>query len=341
MSRSISGCFGLEREFSFEFAWAKRIRFTFFTRFNDMADLTHNLRGIIPPLVTPLLDREMLDIEGLEKLLNHVISGGVHGLFILSSTGEAPGLSYKLRYELIDRVCKTVNSKIPVLVGISDTSSAESLNLARYSAEKGAQFLVLAPPYYFPIDHLDVLDYFKHLVKDLPLPVILYNAPGFTKIMLEPETVCKAAEIPGIIGIKDSSGSMSYFHTLKAKMADHADFRFFVGPESLLAEFTLFGGHGGILGGANLFPKLFVDIYNSACEDDVQKCRKYQDIVIEISTSLYSVGGFLKGIKCAMELMGICRGLPAEPLHPLNEKEQKKIQSELERLQRLMRNHGY
>ena len=93
-----------------------------------------NYYGIIPPLVTPLLDRDRIDRTGTQRLLEHVLQGGVHGIFVLGSTGEAPSLSYRLRREFIQLVCQEVEQKIPVLVGITDTSIVESLALARIAA---------------------------------------------------------------------------------------------------------------------------------------------------------------------------------------------------------------
>src|ERR1700722_3121264 len=110
----------------------------------------HSLRGIIPPVVTPLLGRDELDAAGLERLIEHMLAGGVHGLFLLGTTGEAPGLSYRLRREFIERACRQVAGRVPVLVGITDTAFVEALNLARFAAEAGAQALVLAPPFSYP-----------------------------------------------------------------------------------------------------------------------------------------------------------------------------------------------
>src|SRR4029079_13658389 len=107
------------------------------------------LRGIIPPMITPLLDRDTLDAAGLERLVEHLLAGGVHGLFILGTTGEARSLSYCRRHELVNRVCKQVDGRVPVLVGITDTSFVESVNLATHAALAGAASVVLSAPYYF------------------------------------------------------------------------------------------------------------------------------------------------------------------------------------------------
>src|SRR6185312_5242098 len=108
------------------------------------------LTGIIPPMITPLRGRDDLDVAGLERLIEHILAGGVSGLFILGTTVEGPGLSYRLRSELIQRTCKQVHQRVPILVGITDTSFVESVNVARSAGEFGADALVVAPPYYLP-----------------------------------------------------------------------------------------------------------------------------------------------------------------------------------------------
>ena len=107
-------------------------------RYAASADLPSPLRGVIPPMVTPLHDRDALDIAGLERLVEHILDGGVQGLFILGTTGEGPSLSYRLRTELIERTCRQVAGRVPVLVGITDTAFVESVRMAHVAAEAGA-----------------------------------------------------------------------------------------------------------------------------------------------------------------------------------------------------------
>src|SRR5215212_6781853 len=114
--------------------------------------------GIIPPIITPLKDRDTLDVEGLGRLVEHMIGGGVHGIFALGTTGEAPSLSYRLRREMVERTCKLVNGRVPVLVGITDTSFVESVNLAVHAAEQGAEAVVLSAPYYFPVGQPELIE---------------------------------------------------------------------------------------------------------------------------------------------------------------------------------------
>lgn len=294
------------------------------------------LRGIIPPLVTPLLNNDSLDLEGLKRLIEHTISGGVHGIFILGTTGEFASLSYKLREELIEHTCQWVKGRVPVLVGITDSAFSESLRLAKIAAKCGADAVVLAPPYYFAAGQPELLEYLQRIMVQMPLPLFLYNMPTHTKVKFMPETVRMAAEIPGIIGMKDSSSDLAYFKQVQYALRDRDDFTFMVGPEEFMAEFVLTGGHGGVNGGANMFPKLYVELYNAARNYDLDKVKSLQKKVMQISSTIYNVGSFgssyLKGLKCALSVMGLCSDFMAEPFHRFNEPEREKIKEALKAL---------
>jgi dihydrodipicolinate synthase/N-acetylneuraminate lyase len=291
--------------------------------------LSKPLKGIIVPMVTPLLDRNTLDHAGIEKLVEHTISGGVHGLFILGTTGEAPSLSYAQRTDLICRVCKQAAGRVPVLVGITDTSFIESVNMAQAAFKYGAKALVLAPPYYFPAGQPELLEYLEHLLPELHLPLFLYNMPAMTKIDFAPETVIAASSFDGVAGFKDSSGNLIYFKNLLLSLKDKPNFSMFIGPEELLAESVLAGGHGGVNGGANIFPRLYVNLYEAAVEKDTQTITALQNRVMEVSKNLYGVGrhksSYLKGVKCALSCLGICSDFLAEPFHKFREPERQKI----------------
>lgn len=295
------------------------------------------LRGVIPPLVTPLRDRDALDIKGLERLVEHVTGGGVHGLFVLGTTGEGPALSYPLRRELITRVCEQVADRIPVLVGITDTSFTESVKLAAFAAEQRAAGVVAAPPYYFPCGQAELIEYFEHLTQQIPLPLYLYNMPTHTKTVFEIPTVQELANLPGLAGIKDSSANMIYFQQLLALRSVRPDWTFLVGPEELLGESLLMGGDGGVCGGANLFPKLYVGLYEAARAKDVDRVTALHARVMQISNTLYRTGrhgsSFLKSLKCALRETGICDDFMAEPFHRFRDSERALVRKCLEELQ--------
>src|SRR5882757_6956719 len=153
-----------------------------------------SFHGIVLPLVTPLLDRDVLDRAGLERLIEHVLAGGVHGLFLLGTTGEASALSSNLRREFVKAAVQQVNRRVPVLVGVSDTSVVESLQLARDVAEMGADAIVATTPYYLPLEDSELIEYVRMLDKESPLPVVLYNMPRPTKQPFPLETLRAAMQ---------------------------------------------------------------------------------------------------------------------------------------------------
>lgn len=293
------------------------------------------LNGIVPPLITPLLDADTLDHEGLVKLINHVIGGGIHGLFLLGTTGEGPSLSKRIQYELVEEAVKIIDRRVPVLVGISDSSFIESIKLSEHAAACGADAVVLAPPYYFPAGQPELLEYLQNLTPRLPLPLFLYNMPSMTKVNIEVDTLRRAADIDGIIGFKDSSGNMIKFHEYLKAMRDRKDFSILMGPEELLAEAVLFGGHGGVTGGANICPELFVKLYNAAKAQNMKEVIELQTRLFELRR-LYSCGSyastFIKGVKCALNLKGICSDFMAEPFRSFREPERRKVRAILEQL---------
>jgi dihydrodipicolinate synthase/N-acetylneuraminate lyase len=275
------------------------------------------LRGIITPLVTPLLDQSTLDLDGLERLIEHVIAGGVHGIFLLGSTGEATSLDYRLQRQLVEAACGQIAGRVPALVGITDTRASGSLEIAEAAGSAGADAVVLAPPYYAPLGQRDLLAYFQRLVPQLPLPCYLYNIPSCTKTAIAVETLVAAAEMPGVIGLKDSSGDMGYFHRVRRALRHRPDFALLVGPEELLAEALFIGAHGGVNGGSNYYPRLFVSIYEAFQGGDFARMKVLHEEVIALSEAVYRAdaysGYYLKGLKATLSLMELCSGVMAEP----------------------------
>tara|TARA_R110000751_G_scaffold77227_4_gene155813 strand:+ start:471 stop:1394 length:924 start_codon:yes stop_codon:yes gene_type:complete len=286
------------------------------------------IKGIIPPMVTPLLENKELDLVGLKNLLEHLINGGVHGIFILGTTGEGPSLSYAVRKQLVSETCRIVNKKVPVLVGITDTSFDGTLEIANHAKKVGADALVVAPPYYFPIAQEEMGDYLESLVPMLPLPFMLYNMPSCTKLHLSIDVVRRAKEL-GAIGIKDSSGDLSYLYVLIEEFRSDPTFSIIAGTELFLPETIMYGGHGSVAGGANFFPRLFVDLYEAAMAQNLEKVKLLRDKVIKVHQTIYEVGEYpsrhIKGTKAALMAMGICQDHNAEPLDRFTEEQRNRI----------------
>ncbi len=295
-----------------------------------------NFRGIIPPLITPLNADESLDLEATHRMIEHVITGGVHGLFILGTTGEGPSLSYAMRRQYIDTVTEKVNGRIPVIVNVSDTAYAESLALADYARHAGADAVAFTPPYYFIPGGPELQNFVRKMADHLSLPFFLYNMPALTKVSLPMDVLELCFDMPNCLGLKDSSGDLSYFKKVRRLIADR-DLSLFIGPEDLLAEFLLAGGNGGICGGANVFPKVYVSIFEYIQQGRIDEAETLQREVVEIACRLFTVGkhgsSIIKGIKGALEVRGLCNRRLASPFEGFHDSELAKITTAIKALE--------
>lgn len=271
--------------------------------------------GITPPLITPLLGQDVLDLEGFTRLSVRAMEAGVRGLFVLGTTGEGPSLSQRLKREVVSECCQLAHGRAPVLVGLLEASTEDALRLADHAAAEGAAALVLTPPFYFTIGQEDVIRYAERIIPRLPLPVYLYNIPVFTKVPMEPETLAHLSRHPNVCGIKDSGGNLEKLARTRA-LAPEVPILW--GPEEVLLEAMAAGANGGVNGGANLFPALYVALYEAIRNGPPERARVLQDLVARINREVYNAApggpGFLFGIKCGIDVLGIASGLPAEPL---------------------------
>lgn len=287
--------------------------------------LAARLQGIIPPLVTPLIEHDQIDVYGTESLLEHVLAGGVHGVFALGTTGEGTSLSPSSRNQYVEIVCDTVKQRVPVLVCITETSMTSAIELAELSYGAGATAVVTAAPYYLPLTQSDLTAYIEELASRLPLPLLIYNMPSCTKTAFSLDTVRRLSEHENIIGLKDTSGDMRYFAEAATIAAGRDDFTLLIGPEEQLFESIKLGGRGGVTGGANVFPSLYVALYEAATGGDHERAEELNEIIQQVSKRIYRVSDsgakVIQGIKTALSERGICSGIVAQPFRSYDERE--------------------
>jgi dihydrodipicolinate synthase/N-acetylneuraminate lyase len=300
-------------------------------------ELAQPIRGIIPPMVSPLAAQDALDHAGIERLIEHLLGGGVHGLFILGTCGEGLSLSHRMRRELVDQVCRQVEGRVPVLVSITDTSRAESIDLARFAGDAGADALVLAPPCYYSLTQDELVDYVRSVVREVPLPLVLYNMPALTKVTYEPATVERLMQEPSIVGLKDSSGDLGYFETIRQLTRQRPDWALVTGAEHLLTRSLDLGADGGICGGANVWPQLFVQIYEGETSLTDTAFADHQEVVNDLVDKADRLGqiyrggsadasSLVKGLKTALAVMGICGETLAAPLQSYSSSERRQVE---------------
>lgn len=292
--------------------------------------------GVIPPVVSPMTASDQLDVEAVDRIVEHLIAGGVSGLFVLGTTGEGPSLTYQMRYEMVERCCDSAEGRIPVLVGVTDTSLAESVALAEHAANCQAAAIVAAAPYYFDVSPSAIEDWFSRLADESPLPLMLYNMPSCVGVSLDLPTVKNLSGHRNIIGIKDSGGDLNWFHELCDQHRLQEDFMIFMGPEELLAEAVAMGADGGVCGGANLLPVVYSRLYSAALRKDKSEIQHWKQTIAAMFTSVYrDDDGRMKlipGLKLAMHECGLCQSIVAPPLSAVGITHGQRIRSSLPRL---------
>jgi 4-hydroxy-tetrahydrodipicolinate synthase len=298
------------------------------------------LKGVYPPVITPMLGYEQLDRQGVVNLVEHLIQGGVHGLFLLGTNGEAPSLSYELRKEFLKLACEQTKGRVPVLAAITDASMACALDMAEYAKSVGVDGVVIAPPFYYPIDEDEMTGYVEHIASKLPLPFLLYNMPTHTKVNLSLDTIKRAKEL-GALGLKDSSGNLTYIYNAIEEFKSSPDFAIFAGAEQFLPETIINGGHGAVAGGANVFPELFVKLYDASVARDMDQVAILRDKMLQVHKTMYTVGTSFSRVtmsfKTALKSMGIINSdYMAEPLKQFTNAEREAIENHLNDLKKIL-----
>ena len=295
------------------------------------------LTGLIPPMVTPLDAKRRLDKKGTKNMVNHLLKGGVDGIFLLGTTGEGPHLSYAIREELVKTVCGLVKGRVPVLVGITETDMDDAVAFAARCKAYGASAVVAAPPYYFKLTQAECVAWFTEMADRLPLPLVIYDMPAHTDTVIEPATIAKLAAHLNIIAMKDSSSVIALFNKFRVALEPFAEkFSLFLGPDEAMGEAVLMGADGGVCTGANLWPAQFKAMYLAAKAGEIENVRWLQRFTTMSSYLLYGLGqgqiGFLKGVKCALAEMGLIQNVLASPFSPFTGRERAKVKAALKLL---------
>jgi 4-hydroxy-tetrahydrodipicolinate synthase len=288
------------------------------------------LSGVLPALVSPLHRDGSADESGIKRLVEHVISGGVHGLLPLGSTGEGAALGERTRWQVLKSVIEAAAGRVPVICGVAQPHLEAARAEVAAAARLGASAALVAPPFYYLTDQATVRAFYRRLAADSKIPLLLYNIPQFTKIVAEPATVAELATEGAIAGIKDSSRDFEYFENVRLATRHLEHFRVFTGSDTMLLASMAMGGAGTICGAANVAPSWVVRVFDDFQRADWNAARADQEALIELVTALRA-GVFPASIKAALQLQGICEPWPAPPTAALDEAATAKLRESLDR----------
>lgn len=287
------------------------------------------LCGVVPPMISPLAEDGSVDVAAVGRVVEHLLSGGCSGLFVIGGCGEGPWLTTTQRGDMVRASVQAAAGRAPVLAGLMLPGTAPVLEAASQAVGAGADALVVGSPYYYSGGAAGQLRHVQAVLAATELPVLLYNIPQCTNSMLALETVAVLAHEPRVMGIKDSSGDMVYFQQLLAIKKRRSDFRVLQGNELVMAASLLLGGDGLIPGYSNIAPSLYVAMRRAAASGDFAACRAAQVQIQDLNEIGQQAG--LPAIKAACALLGLSGDRPAPPFAPLSETERQGVERVLRR----------
>jgi 4-hydroxy-tetrahydrodipicolinate synthase len=276
------------------------------------------LSGVLVALASPLTLDGQVDRVGVERLVEHVIGGGVHGVLALGSTGETASLDEPARRAVLDAVVAATRGRVPVMCGVAQSQLSTAIAEVAAAARAGADAVLVAPPFYYPTDQQGVLSFYRAVAERASLPVLVYNIPQFTKVTADASTIASLAREGAIQGIKDSSRDFEYFESVCIATRDQPAFRIFTGSDTMLVASLAAGGAGTICGAANVAPAWVVQIYDEFTRGDLRAARASQDAVHKLVGALRD-GVFPLAIKAALHMEGVCEPWSAPPARKLEE----------------------
>ena len=260
-----------------------------------------DIKGIICAMVTPMRADESVNLAGVRRQTRHQIDAGVHGVFCLGTNGEGYILSHKEKLEVAQAMIDENAGRLLVYVGTGCVSTRETVELSREAERLGADVLSVVCPYFAAASQEELYRHFAEVASSVSIPVLLYNIPMRTGVNLSVDTVKRLAQIPNIVGIKDSSGNFDQILQYIEKTPK--DFIVLSGNYSLALWTLQAGGKGGICGIANLFPRIMVSIYESFLKGDFASARRASDSIRPIR-DCFKLGNPNSIVKLAANLLG-------------------------------------
>ncbi|THA62077.1 dihydrodipicolinate synthase family protein [Streptomyces sp. A0958] len=305
-----------------------------------MTARTPRYTGVIPPVVTPLTADGELDIPSLERVVGHLIDGGVTGLFALGSSGETAYLTPGEQDRVIEAITAAAGGQVPVLVGAIETTTNRAIERARRAAELGADAVVVTAPFYTRTHDTEIDRHFRDVAAALDLPVLAYDVPVCVHSKLDPELLLPLAADGVLAGVKDSSGDDGSFRRLAIGARELPEFSVLTGHELVVDAMMLGGADGSVPGLGNVDPHGYVRLHEAAVRGDWAAARAEQDRLVALfdiiraarpGTASATAAG-LGAFKTALMLRGIiATNVMSPPMRRLDAEETATIAACLER----------
>ena len=282
--------------------------------------------GAFTALVTPFRNGEV-DVEALEGLVEFQIAQGIHGLVPCGTTGESPTLSEEEDRLVIETVVRVTNGRVSVVAGTGSNNTASAIKYTKMAEEVGADGSLQVAPYYNKPTQEGLFRHFAAIAESTSLPLVLYNIPGRTNVTIAPETIAQLAEIPNIVGIKDSTLSMNMVSDIRRLCGE--DFDILSGDDPMTLPLMALGGVGVISVASNVAPGAVSDLVNAMNSGDLARGRELHYRLLPLIRAL-SVETNPIPVKAAASLLGLCSDELRLPLVPMSGENLRRLQEVME-----------
>ncbi|HEY8551588.1 MAG TPA: dihydrodipicolinate synthase family protein [Vicinamibacterales bacterium] len=270
------------------------------------------LSGVIVPHVTPLTPAEGLDEAGLDRLIDFLLDAGVHGLFANGSMGGFAFLPDAVQFQTIARTVERTAGRVPVLAGVSDTSTTRVLARLREVQRLEPDAVVVMPPFYYLARQDELLHFFDTVADAAERPVVLYDNPKLAKNALAPETIGVLARHPNVVGAKISAGDAFKWQEILRQDLPRERFGLICGAEPMMS-LALQLGFDGITGGLhNLCPRLAVALVDAARAGRFDEAEQLQRTLNRL-LRVFEIDGGWRGAELTLAALGICAKVTASP----------------------------
>jgi 4-hydroxy-tetrahydrodipicolinate synthase len=273
------------------------------------------IKGTGVAVATPFRVDGSVDFNSLEKLINHIINGGVQFLVALGTTGETPTLTSDEKSAIIDFFYEVNNKRVPLVIGIGGNSTNSVIKALKETNLQHADAVLSVAPYYNKPSQEGIYQHFKEIARVSSLPVILYNVPGRTSSNISADTCLKLAnDYKGqIIAVKEASGDMGQI--MKILKNKPKGFEVLSGDDALTFPMICLGATGVISVVANAYPKEFSEMVQLALNGDYENARKSHFKILPMIDAMFAEGN-PAGLKAFLNIMGICPNNLRLPLVP-------------------------
>lgn len=287
--------------------------------------------GIIPPIVSPILENEDIDEQGYRALLNYSIKGGLHGIFAAGTNGETMQLTQKERDNIIRITLDEVGGRVPVIAGVMDSSTRRVIENVKALEDMGGTCAAVTSIFYDRHTSQDeTIRHFEKILNETNVELVIYNIPSFTGIKLTAATVLKIAGLDKrVVAYKDSSGSYAEFMQVLAKYKDDPNFSVLHGVTGQAMSSLLMGSDGFVPALGPAFPEMFVSAYEAGKSKDADLAWKYNELVRESSKILGMTKNGTAAAKYAVSLRGHIDKRVIWPQDTINKDEEAKIRDQV------------